>query len=314
MGNMAGMRNLNFDDMHLFARVAELGSFSAVARARGVPVSQISRAIARIEKTCNARLVQRSTHALTLTPEGETFLGYCRRMTQTLDDLEGEFASQSGEASGWVRVAASTVMAEYLLVPSLEGLNRRHPRVRVELKVDDRLVDMVRDGVDIAIRSGMHTNENTVMRQIGTHGRRLYAAPAYLQAHGTPGHPEELGQHRLISNSGATSLNRWPFIINGQPVVITADGCWRADSTGTTSQLALQGLGIARFAMLAAEPLVRRGLLVPVLPGFVDEQPVPIHAVTLGGRHRLPKIRACIDYWAEWFSHEKDLASGPPAG
>ncbi|MCZ8255871.1 MAG: LysR substrate-binding domain-containing protein, partial [Polaromonas sp.] len=114
-------------------------------------------------------------------------------------------------------MAASTVMAEYLLVPSLKGLKQRHPRVCVELKVEDRLVDMVRDGVDIAIRSGMHTNENTVMRQIGPHGRRLYATPGYLAAHGTPGHPDDLGGHRLISNSGATALNRWPFIIDGQP-------------------------------------------------------------------------------------------------
>lgn len=305
------MRDLNFDDMHLFARVAGLGTLSAVARERDVPVSQVSRALSRIEKACGARLVHRTTHGLALTPEGETFLDYCRRIVGTLDELEGEFASQTREASGWVRVASSTVVAEYLLVPSFEDLNRRHPRVCVELQVEDRLVDMAREGIDIAIRTGTPASDTVVARQIGTLGRRLYATPGYLQAFGTPQHPDELRQHRLISNSGVPTLNRWPFIVKGQPAVIVAEGCWRSDNTGMTARLALQGLGIARFATLVAEPLVRLGLLVPVLPGFVDEQPSPIHAVTLTGRHRLPKIKACIDHWADWFGRIATHAGTP---
>ena len=120
------MNDLGFDDLKLFARVAALGTLSAVARERDVPVSQVSRALARIEKTCGARLIHRSTHALALTPEGETFLDYCRRLTGTLEALEGEFAAQAGVASGLVRVAASTVIAQYLLLPSLASLSERH--------------------------------------------------------------------------------------------------------------------------------------------------------------------------------------------
>ncbi len=311
MVTIAAMRNLNFDDMHLFARVAELGTLSAVARERDVPVSQVSRTLSRLEKACAARLVHRSTHGLALTPEGETFLDYCRRVAGTLDELEGEFASQTREAGGRVRVAASTVIAEHLLVPSFEGLNQRHPRVCVELQVEDRLVDMAREGIDIAIRTGIPPSDTVVARQIGVLGRRLYATPGYLQAFGTPQHPDDLRQHRLISNSGVAMLNHWPFIVKGKPVVIVADGCWRSDNTGMTAQLALQGLGISRFATLVAEPLVQRGLLVAVLPGFVDEQPSPIHAVTLSGRHRLPKIKACIDYWADWFGRGAGSAETP---
>lgn len=207
------MRNLNFDDMHLFARVAELGTLSAVARERDVPVSQVSRTLNRLEKTCAARLIHRSTHGL----------------------------------ARWI----------------------------------------------------------SVLR------RRLYATPGYLQTFGTPQHPDELRLHRLISNSGVAMLNHWPFIVKGKPAVIVADGCWRSDNTGMTARLTLQGLGISRFATLVAEPLVQRGLLVAVLPGFVDEQPSPIHAVTLSGRHRLPKIRVCIDYWAEWFDRGAGSTEAP---
>jgi len=295
------MRHLDFDDMHLFARVAELGTLSAVAREREVPVSQVSRTLARIEKACGARLIHRSTHGLAPTAEGETFLQYCRRMMGTLDELEGEFAQQTQQASGWVRVAASTVMAEYLLLPSLASLHQRHPRLCVEFQVEDRLVDMAHDGIDIAIRTGVPPTDTVVARQIGALGRRLYATPNYLQAHGTPRHPDELRRHKLITNSAVPMLNRWPFLSKGQSSTIAAEACWRSDSTGITTKLALHGLGISRMATLVAEPLVRQGLLVPVLADFVDDQPSPVYAVTLTSRHRLPKIRACIDHWTEWF-------------
>ncbi|MFN7153309.1 MAG: LysR family transcriptional regulator [Acidovorax sp.] len=296
------MRDLRFEDMHLFVRVADLGSLSAVARERDVPVSQVSRTLARIEKASGARLIHRSTHGLTPTAEGQTFLDYCRRITSTLDDLEGEFAGHSGQPSGWVRVASSTVVAEHLLIPSFESLQQHHPLLRVELLVDDRMADMARDGIDIAIRTGPPLTDTVVARPLGTLARGLYATPAYLQAHGRPQHPDELHQHRLITNSAVTLLNHWPFIIDGAPHTVVADGHWRSGNTATTARLALQGLGIARLATLVGDPLVRQGLLEPVLAPWVDPQPGPIHAITLTRRHRLPKIQACIDHWAQWFA------------
>jgi len=296
------MNELGFDDLQLFARVIALGTLSAVARERDVPVSQVSRSLARIEKTCGARLIHRSTHGLALTPEGETFLSYCHRITGTLEELEGEFASQAREAKGLVRVAASTVMAQYLLLPSLAGLYERHPRVRVDLDVSDRLVDMARDGIDIAVRTLLNPPDTMVARKIGMLGRALYAAPEYLAAAGTPAHPDDLRGHRLIANSAATQLNHWPFVIDGKPVTRVAEGQWRSNDTGLTAGMVLQGLGIGRLAMVAAEPMVLQRRLVPVLPAFVDAQPVPIYAVTAGARQRLPKIKACVDYWAEWFA------------
>ena len=294
------MNQLSIDDLKLFARVAALGTLSAVARERGVPVSQVSRSLARIEKTCGARLIHRSTHSLALTAEGETFLDYCQRITLTLDALEGEFATQAREPSGLVRVAASTVIAQYLLLPSLPGLNERHPRLRIELEVSDRLADMARDGIDIAIRTTTSPPETMVARQIGSLGRALYAAPAYAARAGLPAHPDELAQHQLVTNSAATQMNLWPFIVDGRAVRIAADGFWRTNDTGLAANMVLQGLGIGRLATIAAEPLVRQQRLVPVLPHLVDMQPVPVYAVTAAARQRLPKLKACIDYWAEW--------------
>ena len=311
---MRAMDGLALDDLKLFARVAALGTLSAVARERDVPVSQVSRTLSRLEKTCGARLIHRSTHGLALTAEGETFLDYCQRIAGTLEALEADFATKAREASGLVRVAASTVVAQYLLLPSLAGLNDRHPRLRVELEVSDRLVDMARDGIDIAIRTATALPDTMVARHIGTLGRALYAAPAYAARSGLPLQPGDLHRHRLVANSAATQLNHWPFIVDGQPVKLSVDGFWRSNDTGLAANMVLQGLGIGRLATLVAEPLVQQQRLVPVLAAFVDPQPVPIYAVTSGARQRLPKIKACIDFWAEWIGRaQADQGTSRPA-
>ena len=305
------MDALAFDDLKLFARVAGLGSLSAAARERDVPVSQVSRALTRIEKTCGARLVHRSTHGLSLSAEGETFLEHCHRITGALDGLQADFAQQSGEARGLVRVAASTVIAQYLLLPSLNALNQRHPQLRVELEVSDRLADMAREGIDIAIRTSTDLPETQVARALGQLGRALYASPAYAARAGLPQHPDELLRHRLISNTAAPHLNRWPFVVDGTPCRRTIDGYWRTNDTGLAANMVVQGLGIGRLATVAAAPLVQQGLLVPVLAGYVDPQPVPLYAVTASARQRLPKIRACIEFWADWIARDcaPDLAA-----
>ena len=295
------MRNLQFDEMALFARVAELGSLSAVARERDVPVSQVSRTLSRLETACGARLMNRSTHGLSLTDEGRTFLDYSRRALDTIDELEGAFAEHAGEPSGIVHVAASTVVAQYQLVPSLHGLAQRHPRLQIELEVGDRLLDMARDGIDISIRTAVSLPDTVVARQIGTLGRALYAAPSYVQARGLPQRPEDLAAHTLITNNTVTMLNEWPFRVDGEAWTYPAQGHWRTNDTNMAATMVLQGLGIGRLATLVGDTLQAQGLLVPVLPEFVDLRPVPVYAVTAGTRHRLPKIKACLDYWTEWF-------------
>ena len=299
---IAPMKDLAFDHLLLFTRVAALGSLSAVARERDVPVSQVSRALARIEKTCGARLVHRSTHALALTAEGEIFLGYCQRITGSLEEMEAEFASTTHGVTGLVRVAASSVIAQYQILPSLKGLTQKHPQLRIELEVSDRMADLAREGIDIAIRTGTQLPETMVTRQIGELGRALYAAPSYLAAAGTPAHPDDLAQHRLIANCVASYFNDWPFVIEGKPIKLAVQGFWRCNDSSIAATMALEGLGIARIATLVAMPLVAQKRLVPVLAEFVEPLAVPIFAATASSRQRLPKIRACIDYWAQWFN------------
>jgi DNA-binding transcriptional LysR family regulator len=299
------MDKLTVEDLKLFSRLSALGTLSAVARERDVPVSQISRSLTRIERACGARLVHRSTHAMTLTAEGQHFLEHGEQILRSFEELEGEFAEKSQEPAGRVRVASSTVVAQYLLLPSLPGLAKKHPKLRIDLEVSDRLVDMAREGIDIAIRTGSDLPEALVARRIGSLGRALYAAPGYAARRGLPQHPSELAQHDLVTNSAVGHLNHWAFVVDGKPVAHAAhaaDGRWRANDTGVVTSMVVRGLGIGRMATIVGEPLVREGRLVRVLAGQVDRNESPIHAVMASTRQRLPKLRACVDHWAQWFS------------
>lgn len=285
--------------------MAELGSLSAAARERHAPVSLVSRTLVRLEERCGARLMHRSTHGLSLTDEGDTFAAHARRLLDTRDELAAAFRHKRAGPSGWVRVSVSPVLAETLIVPSLPSLHKAHPQLHLEVLADDRICDMARDGVDIAIRTGVVLCDNLVARQIAEHGRRLCASPAYLARFGTPLHPDDLASHHLITSSASPGLNRWPWAaVAGQPkgAVYLANGHTRTDNSAILLSLALRGVGIARLNDVLSAPHVARGELVPVLDDWFDRSRIPIYAVMLSERHRLPKLRACIDHWAQWLS------------
>lgn len=317
---------LNIADAALFIRVAELGTLSAAARERNEPVSQVSRAIARIETGLDVRLLHRSTHGLSLTDEGDAFLAHARSMLDIAAELESELGGKLAAPRGRVRLSVSHILAQALVVPHLTSLYERYPELKLDIVADDRVTDLARDGIDIAIRAGVDSLESLVIRKIGEHDRKLYAAPDYLEKFGTPQQPADLLQHRLIANSASQSLNRWPFrkstlasLANhqkqeqawpeksssqraakqGKADYLLVKGHTRVDSTAMVLSLTLAGVGIARLNELLVAPLVRSGQLREVLADDVENEPLPIYAAMLQGRHRLPKVRACLEYWQD---------------
>lgn len=296
--------NLQLDDLALFTRIVDLGTLSAAARERDVPVSRVTRSLARLEADCGARLLHRTTHGLSLTDEGDTLLAHARRMLDEAAQLQGELTGRSTGPAGWVRVAVSPLLSITVLAPSLAGLYRRHPDLKIDIAADDRIVDMSRDGIDLAIRTGEPTSDTLVARRIGTLQRALYASPAYLAQHGTPAAPDDLDRHRLVAWTALPGANRWVTRVAGRLVERSVTGHTRADNTATLLALVQHGAGIGRLMTFVAEPLVRAGALVPVLPDHFVTPPVPMYAMMLQERQRLPKIRACIDYWAQWMADQ----------
>jgi DNA-binding transcriptional LysR family regulator len=296
--------NLNLDDLAFFVRIVELGSLSAAARERNVAVSQATRAVARLEAECRARLLHRSTHGLSLTDEGDGFLAHARRLLDTAAEMKASLAGPLAGPGGWVRLSVSAVLAQSFIAPSVPSLHERYPNLQLDICTDDRTVDMAREGIDVAIRTGT-AGDNLVARPLGMLSRSLYAAPGYLQRFGEPRSPADLARHRLLANTASPSLNRWP---RSDGDVLAVQGHTRTDSTAVVTALAVNGAGIARMSDLVGAPLVRAGLLVRLLAGHFDAAPVPMYAVMLQERHRLPKVRACIEHWAEWLARLNAVA------
>ncbi|MFN5540844.1 MAG: LysR substrate-binding domain-containing protein [Betaproteobacteria bacterium] len=286
----------HLDDLALFARIAALGSLSAAARERDIPVSQVTRSLTRLETACGARLMHRSTHGLSLTDEGDTLLAHGQNMLSSAEVLGAEMQLRQGQPSGWVRLSVSASLAEAVIAPSLPSLYALYPQLHIDIVVEDPLADMAHDGIDIAIRTGDVHSDNMIARPLGTASRTLYASPAYLAQHGTPQTPDELAAHHLIGNSKAPNMNQWqrkdsptPWSVKGQSLT---------DNSAVMLTLVRHSVGIARLFDIAAHPWMKTGELVPLLQGSFDVCDIPVYAVMLPERHRLPKIKACVDYWA----------------
>jgi DNA-binding transcriptional LysR family regulator len=290
--------NLNLLDAELFKRVAELGNLSAVARERDEPVSKVSRAIVRLEENLGVQLLHRTTHGLSLTDAGDAFLSHARLLLENAQDLEQVLTGKMSQPSGWVRVSVSPIFAERLIVPSLGELYDKYPQLQIDLSADDRVVDLARDGIDMAIRAGAQISDTLVAVQIGEHGRGYFVSPEYAKKFGVPKVPAELEKHRLLANSASPTLNRWP-LLNAQPSFLQVKGHTRVDNTSIMLSMTMAGIGIGRLNDMLARPLVAKGLLVPVLKEFTSEERIGIYAVMLQERQRLPKVRACIDFWRE---------------
>lgn len=309
--------NFDLDDAALFLRIAELGNLSAAARERNWPPSQVSRALARLETQLAVRLIHRTTHGLSLTDEGDTFARHARQLLLTRDELSADLTGRLSGPSGWVRVGVSPALAESVIAPSLPGLYTRYPALHIDIAADDRVADMAREGIDIAIRTGAPHGDNLIARQIGTFGRTLCASPAYVVRHGAPQKLEDLAQHHLIASSVSPTLNDWPLASPTRPSTNRTarlshwhvQGHTRSDSSSATLALVLHGVGIARLADLVAQPHLTSGALLPLLPGVFDPQQVPVFAIMLPGRNRLPKVRACIDWWQHWLATVADNAT-----
>lgn len=291
------MDDLSLADLSVFARAAALGTLSMAAREKGVPVSQISRAVGRVETACGARLLRRSARGITLTHDGAAFLAFCQKVLDTRNDLEADLSRSRRQVSGCVRVSLSSAIAQHWVVPSLPHLLKRHPQLGLDLLVEDGLVDLASSGVDIAIRTGDPTALSLVARKLGEIETGLYASTAYLHGRDAPCCAQDLLAHTLLANCEHPVLNRLLFA-GGRHLM--ANSRLRASNTATLAQMAAEGLGIAHLPVKMAQapggaPLRR------LLPQAFQSARVPVWALMLPERQRLPRMRACLEHLAQLF-------------
>jgi DNA-binding transcriptional LysR family regulator len=287
-------------EMNAFVRVAERGSFAAAAADLGLTPSALSKLVTRIEDRLGVRLLTRTTRKLALTAEGELFVARSRDILASIEAAEAEVTAASERPRGHLRISVGTAVAKQILGPALPVFLGRYPDITAELHVSDRQVDLVAEQIDVAIRSGALGDSTLVARKVGEATRVICASPLYLEKHGTPRVPADLLQHNCLTLPGP-AWSQWPFHTHEGINRLAVSGTFTSDNADLLLDMAVAGLGIARLADFMVARALRDGALVRLLVDSHVPESFPIHALTVPGRHRAPRIRAFVDFLAEEF-------------
>jgi DNA-binding transcriptional LysR family regulator len=291
-------------EMNAFVRVVEKGSFAAAAQDLSLTPSAVSKIVTRIEQRLGVQLLARTTRRLALTAEGEAYFRRCQEILAAIEAAEAEVASSSTRLQGSIRINAGTAIGRYQIARMLPDFTARHPGITVELGVTDRLIDLIAENVDVAIRTGTLPDSSLVARKIGEARRVICAGPHYLERHGTPTSPGDLLRHNCLLISNVAHLARWPFHTPEGINNLAVRGDITSDSGDALLDLALRGHGIMRALELPAADYVRRGELVVLLADVHVSEAIPIWAVTPPGRNRVPRVRAFLDFLVEMLGGE----------
>jgi len=293
-----------------FARAGSMGSYTAAARSLSISPSAVSKSIQRLERHLGLSLFTRTTRSLTLTPEGVEIHRRALRLLREAEEIEQAAMTARAEPSGMLRIAASLPIGIHVIAPALPAFRERHPKVTVDLRLDDRMVDLIEAGIDVAVRIGDLSDSRLLSRRLAPHRLCCFASPAYLAARGTPAHPDELERHDTVNlryQSTGQSF-RWPFRIGrGEIETIPRSGIV-ADASDAVAAAVVAGGGIGMIASFIAAPHVARGELVPVLAAFAVERR-NVTAVWPESRHANPAVRAFLVSLQEAFRE-----SAEPAG
>jgi DNA-binding transcriptional LysR family regulator len=296
------------DDLRAFAAVVEAGGFSRAAARLGLAKSIVSRRVARLEASLGgARLLARTTRGVSPTEAGAAFHARCARILAELDEAREEVAGREGGVGGTLRIAAPLSFGIAHLAPALARFAAAHPRLSLDVAYGDRLVDLVGERFDAAVRIGALADSSMVARRLSPVRTVAVASPAYLACRGAPETPEDLAEHDcLVYSAGAGGGETWRFRTGrggGGIVGVRPHGRFRADNGEALAAAALEGLGVAVLPTFLAGGALRSGALVPLLAAF----PMPelgLHVLRPPGGPAPARVRALIDFLAERFGPE----------
>ncbi|SRR5712691_91233 len=288
-------------EMRVFVRVVEHQSFSGAAEVLGLTPSAVSKLVSRLEERLGVRLLHRTTRRLALTSEGELYFARARQILADLEELEAEVARSRGAPRGRLRINTSNGFGVQQLAPALPDFLVCYPDIEVELSITDRIVDLVAGQADMTIRGGRIVDMALTARKIADFERTICAAPSYLARHDVPRTPADLARHTCIVMAFQTP-SRWAFRTRDGINNVEIAPRVTTDNAEAALRLALEGAGIVRLGDIVVGEPIRRGLLVPLLTDVHYAEPLPLSALYLAGRHRLPKVRVFLDFLVERFS------------
>ncbi|MBL8287551.1 MAG: LysR family transcriptional regulator [Rubrivivax sp.] len=303
--------------MEAFAAVAAKGSLTAVAGSEGVAPAVIGRRIDALEERLGVKLLRRTTRRITLTHEGSAFLEHCQRILADMASAEASVSAGGVKASGHLRVTAPGGFGRRHVAPLVPGFFAQHPEVSISLNLSDRVVDIVNEGYDCAIRVGDMPDSNLVSVRLADNRRQCVAAPAYLEKAGVPAKPADLARHRCLTLSSEASQTRgWAFRIDGELVHVRPQGPLDCSDGQVLHQWCLAGLGIAWRSTWEVERDIAEGRLSEVLAEYAAP-PNGIFAVLPQRKHLPLRVRLWVDFVkqrygdaAYWHRGDGEPASG----
>lgn len=286
--------------MQVFVAVVEAGSQTAAADKLGLSRPVVSRCLAELENWVGVRLLHRTTRRLHLTPAGEEVLPMCQRLLDLAQDIQASGRHPEDEPQGQLRVTCSTSFGHAQLTDALAAFHERFPRVRIDLQLLDRTVNLVEEGIDLAVRISNDLDPQLIACRLAVCDSVLCAAPAYLQRQGTPQRAEELERHNCLTHAYHDST-LWRFEHAGEPVGVAVSGSLSSNDSVALMHAVTRGAGIALLPTYLCAGAIRAGRLQVVLPDYRPTS-LDIHAVYASRKHMSASLRALLDFLVERFA------------
>jgi len=288
------------NELVVFHSVVKHSSFAKAAEELSLSPSGVSRIVTRLEERLGVRLVQRTTRSLSLTEAGTAFHARASQILDDLADAEAEVQKATAHPRGNLRVTASLMFGQRYVMPILSDLLERFPEISIDLSLTNRFVDIIDEGIDLAIRIGALSDSRLIARRLCTNQRVLVAAPSYIERHGAPEHPEELSQHECIIYTGFAKPREWKLLGPDGPVSVSVAGRVATNNMEVVDNTSKKGLGISVGPTMSAYQALMAGDLVRILPSYAFE-PSAIFAVYPSARQLSTKVRAVVDFLIEKF-------------
>ena len=286
------------DAMQAFVAVADLEGFAPAARKLGLSPSAVTRLIAALEERLGARLLQRTTRQVTLTDAGSRYLERARRILADVEEAEQAIEGERTRPGGRLVISAPVGFGRLHVSPVVSAYLKRFPEVAADLRLSDRMINLVEEGVDLAVRIGHLPDSTLVVRHVGEMRRIVVASPDYLKAHGEPKRPVEIASHETIQFGAMTAAPEWRFVEDGRAVSVSPSPRFSSNSADAAIQHAEAGGGLTRVLAYQAAASLKAGRLKIVLAKF-EQPPLPIHIVYPTSRLLSAKVRTFIDLVTE---------------
>ena len=281
----------------MFSAVVEASSFVAAADNLGMSKAAVSRYVSELEQRLGVRLMHRTTRKLSLTPEGEVFLARCRDILASIESSEAEISTRSVTASGLLKVSVPVSFGIRNLAPLWSEFLSDHPQVTLDVQLADRVIDLVDEGFDLAVRIARLPDSSLISRQLASTRLVLCAAPSYLKRRGTPAHPSELAHHDVLGYSLMAMGDQWQFTGPDGPMSVKVRPRMWTNNGDSCVAAALQGSGIQLQPTFLIDEELASGHLVEILPQFRSVE-LGIYAIYPSRKFVLPKVRAMVEFLA----------------